>query len=85
MERYWWKKLENNKTLQLFKKYIHMIINKINEKYIDNHIYNKGVNIDEILIEETSKEIDNSTFKLKLKKKKNNIIIVKITMKIREI
>ena len=72
MERYWWKKLENNKTLQLFKKYIHMIINKINEKYIDNHIYNKGVNIDEILIEETSKEIDNSTFKLKLKKKKQN-------------
>ena len=71
MDRNWWKRLENNKALQLFKKYLHTIINKINEKDIENHIYKKGINIDEILIEESSKEIDNSTFKLKLKKKKN--------------
>ncbi len=70
MDRNWCKRLENNKALQLFKKYIHTIINKINEKDIENHIYKKGVNIDEILIEESSKEIDNSTFKFKLKKKK---------------
>ena len=59
MDKKWWIALRNNKALKLFKKYIHQIINELYEKQIKQHMFRKDIKIDEILIEESSKEIDN--------------------------
>ena len=54
----WWKELRNNKAFQVFKRYLHNLINQLNEREIQKHMYKKGLNIDDILIEESSKEIE---------------------------
>ena len=67
----WWKELRNNKAFQVFKRYLHNLINQLNEREIQKHMYKKGLNIDDILIEESSKEIDNY-LKIKTRHKKHN-------------
>ncbi len=67
----WWKELRNNKAFQVFKRYLHNLINQLNEREIQKHMYKKGLNIDDILIEESSKEIDNY-LKIKMRHKKQN-------------
>ena len=69
MDKNWWKKLKQNKALKLFKSYLYSIINNLNEREIKGHMFKKGLNIDEILIQESSKEIDNY-LKIKIKHKK---------------
>ena len=71
MDKNWWKELKQNKALQLFKRYLYSIINDINEREIKGHMFKKGLNIDEILIQESSKEIDNY-LKIKIKHKKKH-------------
>ncbi len=68
MNNIWWVSLKNNKALKLFKKYLLQIINDLNEREIQIHMYRQNLNIDEVLIEESSKEIDNY-LKIKIKKK----------------
>ena len=68
MNNIWWVSLKNNKALKLFKKYLLQIINDLNEREIKIHMYRQNLNIDEVLIEESSKEIDNY-LKIKTKKK----------------
>ena len=69
MDKNWWIKLKKNKALEIFKKYLYSIINQLNERDIKGHMFKKGLNLDEILIEESSKEIDNY-LKIKIKPKK---------------
>ena len=69
MDKNWWKRLKQNKALKLFKTYLYTIINNLNEREIKGHMFKKGLNLDEILIEESSKEIDNY-LKIKIKPKK---------------
>ena len=59
MDKNWWKRLKQNKALKLFKTYLYTIINNLNEREIKGHMFKKGLNINEILIQESSKEIDN--------------------------
>ena len=71
MDKNWWKRLKQNKALKLFKTYLYTIINNLNEREIKGHMFKKGLNINEILIQESSKEIDNY-LKLKIKNKKKH-------------
>ena len=71
MDKNWWKRLKQNKALKLFKTYLYTIINNLNEREIKGHMFKKGLNINEILIQESSKEIDNY-LKIKIKNKKKH-------------
>ena len=70
MDKKWWIALRNNKALKLYKKYLRHIINELHEREIKGHMYRKNLNADQILIEESSKDIDNY-IKIKSPKKKN--------------
>ena len=69
MDKKWWIALRNNKALKLYKKYLRHIINELHEREIKGHMYRKNLNADQILIEESSKDIDNY-IKIKSPKKK---------------
>ena len=69
MDKKWWIALRNNKALKLYKKYLRHIINELHEREIKGHMYRKNLNADQILIEESSKKIDNYLKKKNLKKK----------------
>ena len=87
MDKNWWHTLKNNKALKSFKKYLLNIINDLQEREIKVHMFKKEIDIDQILIEESSKEIDNY-LKIKIKpKKKTKIKIQKkaYLQKIKEI
>ena len=73
MDKNWWNTLKNNKALKSFKRYILKIINDLNEREIKEHMFKKDIDIDQILIEESSKEIDNY-LKIKQKAKKKQIL-----------
>ena len=51
--------MKNNKALKSFKKFLLKIINDLQEREIKVHMFKKEIDIDQILIEESSKEIDN--------------------------
>ena len=59
MDKNWWNILKNNKALKSFKKFLLKIINDLQEREIKVHMFKKEIDIDQILIEESSKEIDN--------------------------
>ena len=65
--------MKNNKALKSFKKYLLNIINDLQEREIKVHMFKKEVNLDQILIEESSKEIDNY-LKIKQKVNRKNIL-----------
>ena len=73
MDKNWWHTLKNNKALKSFKKYLLNIINDLQEREIKVHMFKKEVNLDQILIEESSKEIDNY-LKIKQKVNRKNIL-----------
>ena len=72
MDKKWWIALRNNKALKLYKRYLRHIINELHEKEIKGHMYRKNLNADQILIEESSKKIDNYLKIKNPKKKKKN-------------
>ena len=72
MDKKWWIALRNNKVLKLYKKYLRHIINQLHEREIKGHMYRKNLNADQILIEESSKKIDNYLKIKNPKKKKQN-------------
>ncbi len=57
MDKNWKYLLHNNKALQFLSKYLIILIREMNEKEILGDILKKNMGYDEILIEESSKDI----------------------------
>ena len=74
MDKKWKKTLHNNKALQLLSKYLIIVIRELNEKDILGDILKKNLGYDEILIQESSKEIlDLNSIKNKKPKRRKKI------------
>ena len=71
MDKKWQYLLRHNKALQFLSKYLIILIREINEKEILGDILKANLGYDEILIEESSKDIIdiNAIKKIKTKKK----------------
>ena len=71
MDLKWKKTLHKNKALKLLSKYLIILIRELNEKDILGDILKKNLGYDEILIQESSKEIlDLNLIKLKKPKRR---------------
>ena len=75
MDLKWKKTLHKNKALKLLSKYLIILIRELNEKDILGDILKKNLGYDEILIQESSKEIlDLNLIKLKKPKRRKKKI-----------
>ena len=78
MDKKWKKTLHKNKALKLLSKYLIILIRELNEKDILGDILKKNLGYDEILIQESSKEIlDLNTIKNKKQKNRKKKIQIK--------